>query len=173
MKPVRRPFAGHKSRRYMLDFLFTGSESNVRHGRSRSQTAQTPLQASPRQQLSQHMPQPCVSKGVQGCRLPALKPLNRPAGPSKGTTFAATGPSHVFFTAFKAAQRKTDRDRQTDRDRHGRTETETETKPASPRQTRSQTHRQAHRQTHRETHRDKQTETDTQRQTHRQTHRQR
>ena len=46
---------------------------------------------------------PCVSNGVQGCRLPALKPLNRSAGLSKATTFAATGPSQVFFTAFEAA----------------------------------------------------------------------
>ena len=70
---------------------------------ARPQTPQTPLQVFPRQQLSQHMPQPCVSKGVQSCRLPALKPLNRPARLSKATTFAATGPSQAIFTAFEAA----------------------------------------------------------------------
>ena len=61
----------------------------------RPQKPQTPPQA--------YMPQPCVSKGVQGCRLPAFKLLNRPASLSKATTFAATGPSHVFFTAFETA----------------------------------------------------------------------
>ena len=68
-----------------------------------SRAFKTLPQAFPRQQLSQHMPQPCVSKGVQGCRLPALKPLNPPAGLSKPTTFAATCPSQVFFSAFEAA----------------------------------------------------------------------
>ena len=61
----------------------------------RPQKPQTPPQA--------YMPQPCVCKGVQSCRLPAFKLLNRPASLSKATTFAATGPSHVFFTAFEAA----------------------------------------------------------------------
>ena len=42
--------------------FLVGSEGDVRHGRPRPQTPQTLSQAFPRQQLSQHMPQPCVSK---------------------------------------------------------------------------------------------------------------
>ena len=61
LKPLRSPFPSHKSRRYMLHFLFTGSESNVRHGRSlqqgpvfaRDAVFQTPPQPFPRPQVSQ------------------------------------------------------------------------------------------------------------------------
>ena len=51
-----------------------------------------------------YMLQPSIFKGVQGCCLPALKPLiHRTAGLSKATTFAAPCPSQVFFTALEAA----------------------------------------------------------------------
>ena len=57
----RQSPTGHKSRRYMLDFVFTGSESNVKHGRS---IQQGPFRA-----------REAVFDGAQGCRLPAVKPL--------------------------------------------------------------------------------------------------
>ena len=51
-----------------------------------------------------YMLQPSISKGVQGCCLPALKPLiHRTATLSNPTTLAAPCPSQVFFTAFEAA----------------------------------------------------------------------
>ena len=60
---------------------------------ARLQTPQTLPQAFPRQQLSQ-LHATCSShlflKGVQGCRSPAFKPPNPPAGLSKATTLAAT-----------------------------------------------------------------------------------
>ena len=94
LKPVHRPTCP----RQPLSQLQAPAMCFLRRWRlpfGRPQTLQTPPQA--------YMPQPCVSKGVQGCRLPAFKLLNRPASLSKATTFAATGPSHVFFTAFETA----------------------------------------------------------------------
>ena len=55
----------------------------------RPQKPQTPPQA--------YMPQPCVSKGVQSCRLPAFKLLNRPASLSKATTFQLQAPAMCFL----------------------------------------------------------------------------
>ena len=56
-KPLRKPFQGQKSRWYMLHFVFTGSESNVRHARLQTletrQAPETPPQAFPRPQVSQ------------------------------------------------------------------------------------------------------------------------
>ena len=100
-KPRRRPFQGNNSRsacpsHAFLKCFLRRSRLPFAHLQT-PQTPQTPPQAFPRQQLSQHMPQPCVSKGVQGCRLPALKPLNRPAGTLvQGNHFRSYQPG-VFY----------------------------------------------------------------------------
>ena len=75
VKPLRRPFPGYKSRRYMLHFLFTGSESNVRRPVRSAGPGFRACEA--------------VLDGVQGCRLPAVKPL-KPMKPVSADLSQAT-----------------------------------------------------------------------------------
>ena len=62
-------FGGWKKATFLVGSVFL-SVQKVTLGTARLQTPQTLPQAFPRQQLSQHMPQPCVSKAFKAAVCP-------------------------------------------------------------------------------------------------------